>query len=155
MAYSKIFDLDFSWDTQLSGTLKGPWGTLRAWKRPKNATNHQILVCPPFKWVTPCFPIVKSSHSKIFILNSHVTLGYPFGTIGNPWGCFWAHQSLKMASNHQIFLCPPFLWITPSLPIVKSSHKRKFYLDFSWHTRSSIGSPGAPQNMKMANKCFK
>ena len=76
---------------------------------------------------------------------------------------FIAWKQQKNASNHWIFLCPPLKWKILSIPIVKSSHSRIFYLDFSWHTSLSIencwGPLGAPKGpfsaWKRLTKCLK
>ena len=126
----------------------GPWGPNTGWKRPKDALNHQIFLCPYFISVTPCLPTVKSSHNKFsyldFSWHIRLSIGSPWGPLMGPWGPNRAWKRPKDALNRQIFRCPFIIRVTPCLPTVKSSHNKFSYLDFSLHTRLSIGSPWRP-----------
>ena len=139
--HTKIFFLDFSWHTGLSiGNNWGPSGalkgTLRAWKRLNHASNYQIFFCSPFLWERPSTPIVKWTHSKIFYLNFS---WHTWGTQKGTWGPLRAWKRPKHASNHQIFLCPPFIWATPSFPKMKLLLCKIYYLKFLRHIMLSIG----------------
>ena len=77
------------------GTLGGAWGRARAWKRPKNASHPQLVLCLPFNWVIPSYPIVKSSHSRIFHFYYSWQTRSPLrkpGVLGGP-------ESLKAANK--------------------------------------------------------
>ena len=112
----------------------------------------QIIKYPPLKWVTLSIPIVKSFHSRISYLDFswHTSLSIescwgPWGALRGPLGGPSVPEKGKQnASNHQISLCPPLKWVTLSIPIVKSSHSRIFYLDFLWHTSLSIENHWGP-----------
>ena len=96
---------------------------------------------------------MKSSHSRTFYLNFswHTSL-----SIESHWGPREPLGGPLVPENSnkktpQISLCPPLKWVTLSIPIVKSSHSRIFYLDFSRHTSLSfenywgtIGDPMGP-----------
>ena len=60
----------------------------------ENASNHQIVLCPPFKKATPSFPIV-----ECFISTSHGTLGHSLEAFGDPQGLLEAPLCLKMAKK--------------------------------------------------------
>ena len=47
----------------------GCWGPLQARQQPKHASNHQIFFCPPSMGLTPNFPTVRSTHSKLLYLD--------------------------------------------------------------------------------------
>ena len=152
--HSRISYLDFSWHTSLSiESCWGPWGALRGplggpsvpEKGKQNASNHQISLYPPLKWVTLSIPIVKSSQSKIFYLNFSRHTSLTTENHSGPYGALHCLKTAKKnASNHQISLHPPLKWVTLSIPIVKSSHSRIFYLDFLWHTSLSIENHWGP-----------
>ena len=59
-SHSAILCLNFSWNTRLfiwdpGDPGMGRWWPLWARKRPKQASNHQIIFCPPFMKLTPNF----------------------------------------------------------------------------------------------------
>ena len=125
-----------------------------------------MFLCPPLKWVTLSIPIVKSFHTSISYLNFslHTTMSIEnrWGPSGALRGPFSAWNSKQNTSIHQISLYLPLKWVTLSIPIVKSSHSKIFYLYFSWQHRLSIKNhrkpsraPGALQNQKTAKTCLK
>ena len=156
-SHSKTSYLDYSWHTRLFiRNHWGPWGLLGGPPEPENGQTmppilRYFFVPPPHKQ-HPVFPhpslIPASSHSKRFYLefswHIRLSIGSPWGPLMGPWGPNRGWKRPKDALNHQIFLCPYFISVTPCLPTVKSSHNNFFYLDFSLHTRLSIGSPWRP-----------
>ena len=122
------------------------WGGLGVASEPENGQKRiqirYFFVHIP--WQSPCFPTVKSSPTKIFYLDFSWLTRSLMEAFGNPRGPFEAlgdWRPSKNASNHWIFLCPPSMQATPSFPIVKPSHSRLFYFDFSWHSRLSHWEP--------------
>ena len=144
------------------GTLGGRWGPLWARKWPKHASNHQI-----FHETNTQFPIVDLSHSAILYLNfswnNRSSIWDHLGPWGGRWGPLQARKRPKHASNHQIFLCPHSMHLTPSFTTVRSSQSKMFYLDFSWNIGSSIwdhwgpwnGALGAPLSQTTTKTCLK
>ena len=101
-SHSKILYLGFSWHTRLS--IRNHWGSsgvlggpLIVWKQPKHAYILQIFLCPPL-FVTPCFPIVKSSHSETFHLDFS---WHPWSSIGNHFGPLLPDQGPIFIKNKQ------------------------------------------------------
>ena len=108
--HSRISYLDFSWHTSLSiESCWGPWEALRGplggppvpEKGKQNASNHQISLCPPLKWVMVSIPIVKSSRSRISYLyfswhNSSSIDNHwgPMGALRGPFSA-WKWQTLS------------------------------------------------------------
>ena len=145
-------------------TLGGPWGG----PQPENAPKFGCAGVPTryisfstFMQATPRFTQVKSFHTRIFYLYfswySKSSIGSPWQTrssIANHWrplGALGAAPQPENAQNVPKFGCAwgqtdtfcflPSMQATPSFPLVKSFHSRIFYLYFSWHSKSSIGSP--------------
>ena len=111
------------------------WGPISSIEMQKN------VIFQVFGGFLPFSLYLSHPRVKYFLSTSQGTQGCPFGSLlGSlgPWK--WP----KNASNHHIFLCPPFKWVTTSNPIVKSSHSRIFPFDYSWHARSSFGSLWGP-----------
>ena len=136
-SHSRIFYLNFSWNTNTIGDPRGP---IIAWKQQKNTSNHQIFLCPPLMWVMLSIPIVKPI-VEYFILTSHSTLGCSLGTIGEPWVFPGANKNLKKSKTclkPDTFPFPTSTQAAPSFPLLKSFHRRIFYLNFSRHSKSSI-----------------
>ena len=131
----------------------GPLGAPSVPGDSQKLPNHQIFLSPPFKWANPSFPLVKSYHTPHWVIHWK-----PLGNLRGPWESLRAWKRQKNTSNCQIFCCPPFKWVTPCFPIVKSPYSKILCLKFSWHTMVSIGDPwgplGAPQSTKVAKKCF-
>ena len=139
-SHSKISSLDFSWHTRVS--LVGPWGHRRAWKWPKYASNPQIFLGPTLMRATPSFPIVKSSHSRIFYdFSWHIGL-----VIGNLWGPSVAHGGPSEPENGQNMTSQRVLSTFPASN-AQFSHSEILYLNFSWHTRLSIGNHFGPSGV--------
>ena len=118
--------------------------------------------------LTPNFPTVSSSHSKLlypdFWWKARSSIWNHWGPgRGGHWGPLQARKRPKHASNHQIFFCLPSMGLTPSFPIHKSSHNTILYLDFSWNIRSSIWDHlgpwgwllGAPSSQTTTKTCLK
>ena len=126
----------------------GCWGPLQARQQPKHASNHQIFFCPPSMGLTPNFPTVRSSHSKLLYLDfswkGRSSIWNYWGPLGGQWGPLQARKRPKHASKHPIFFCPPSMGLTANFPSVRLSHSKLLYLDFSWYTWSSIWNHWGP-----------
>ena len=147
----------------------GHWGPLWARKQPKHASNHQIFLCPHFLQLTPIFPTVRLSQSKIFHLyfswNTGSSTQDPQGPWG-PWGAPLIKKMTKACLKSSDISLTTFYRTNTQFPIVKSSHSAILYLDFSWNTRLSIrdhwgplgpwnGPLGAPLSQKTTKTCLK
>ena len=152
-SHSTIFYLDFSWNMWSSiWDHLGPWGwllgPLQARQQPKHASNHQIFFCPPSMGLTPNFPTVRSTHSKLLYLDfswkGRSSIWNYWGPWGGQWGPLQARKRPKHASKHPIFFCPPSMGLTANFPSVRLSHSKLLYLDFSWYTWSSIWNHWGP-----------
>ena len=91
---------------------------------------------------TPSFPIVKSSHSRIFYdFSWHIGL-----VIGNLWGPSVAHGGPSEPENGQNMTSQRVLSTFPASN-AQFSHSEILYLNFSWHTRLSIGNHFGPSGV--------
>ena len=145
VCHSKMLYLDISWNTRSYGTVGDPGGGVGAplsQKRTKACPKSSDIPLTVFHETNTQFPIVDLSHSAIFYLdfslNNRSSIWDHLGPWGGRWGPLQARKRPKHASNHQIFLCPHSMHLTPSFTTVRSSQSKMFYLDFSWNTGSSI-----------------
>ena len=91
---------------------------------------------------TPSFPIVKSSHSRIFYdFSWHIGL-----VIGNLWGPSVAHGGPSEPENGQNMTSQRVLSTFPASN-AQFSHSEILYLNFSSHTRLSIGNHFGPSGV--------
>ena len=77
----------------------GCLGPLQARQQPKHASNHQIFFCPPSMGLTPNFPTVRSTHSKLLYLdfswNGRSSIWNYWGTWGGAMGAPTSQKTTK------------------------------------------------------------
>ena len=97
--------------------------------------------------LTPIFPTVRLSQSKIFHLyfswNTGSSIQDPQGPWG-PWGAPLIKKMTKACLKSSDISLTTFYRTNTQFPIVKSSHSAILYLDFSWNTRLSIWDHWGP-----------
>ena len=129
-----------------------PLGAPQSLKTTKTCLRSTDNPLPTFRVKNTRFPIVKSSHCKIYHLE------FPWHTrssTGNNWvpsgGLGMAPRAWKWpkyVSNHSIVLCPPSMWVTVSFS-PKCNYYIVKYLVSTFHgTQFSIlGTLGALEGL--------
>ena len=145
------------------GDPQGPLGGPQSLKTAETCLKSSDIPLSTIHGSNTQFAKVKLSFTKIFYLDflRHTRL-----SIGEPPGCLGGPQSLKTAKTSYKSSDIPLSTIHASKAQLKSSHSGIIHLNFSWHTRLSIGNhwgpsgtlrgpQGALQSLKTAKICIK